>query len=162
MEKSRKHISIMIWQFFFGGPKHTCGTDTGIRLHCCGLQTPLPTTLSLLADTHVLPRTISIKKPSLGIAIKKKPAKKTAPQKYANWQIDIGYGLETAAEMWAGSRTRSEAGFKLLIMCPVIATNGESGSLPEFLPGRRLGQLRCVIFNWLVLSSHSVEPFDIA
>lgn len=81
MEKSRKHISIMIWQFFFGGPKHTCGTDTGIRLHCCGLQNPLPTTLSLLADTHVLPRTISIKKPSLGICDKEETGEKNSTAK---------------------------------------------------------------------------------
>lgn len=146
--QSRKHISIMIRHFC----PITCETDTGIRLHCCGLQKRPPS-----ADTRVAPDDIN-KKPSLGICDKGELRQKKAPQKYANWQIDIRFGLETVemaknARSWLGRWRWVEL---LIIMCPVIANNDGSGSLVSLLASPWLTS--SVIFNWLVLSPQKENP----
>lgn len=108
--------------------------------------------------THVLPRTISIKSRRSAFAIKKNWGKKKAPQKYANWQIDIRFGLETAemeknARSWLGRWRWVKL---LIIMCPVIANNGGSGSLVCLLASP--WSTSSVIFNWLVLSPQKENP----
>lgn len=143
--QSRKHISIMIRHFC----PSTCETDTGIRLHCCGLQKRPPR-----LRTHVLPRTISIKSRRSAFAIKANWGKKKAPQKYANWQIDIRFGLETAEMGKNGWKWRWVK--LLIIMCPVIANNGGSGSLVSLLASP--WSTPSVIFNWLVLSPQKENP----
>lgn len=90
---SRKHISIMI--------RHFCARPGQAPAHVKRTQASDYIVVACRSGpphlrTHVLPRTISIKSRRSAFAIKKNWGKKKAPQKYANWQIDIRFGLETA------------------------------------------------------------------
>lgn len=109
------------------------------------------------ADTRVAPDDIN-KKPSLGICDKGELRQKKSTAKICeltNWHtVRLRNGRNgKKCQKLAGNGGESS---RVLIMCPVIANNGGSGSLVSLLASP--WSTSSVIFNWLVLSPQKENP----